>query len=110
MYKIKHNIYSAGFQKQQQKLLWVEVEINKEDFTKEEAMILPKGTGILTARGLCIQFSTSITGSTLSPPSISDNSAFSFLHPLPLDPVREMPEMKTISLLAFTAIWNLSPT
>lgn len=52
MYKIKHNIiYSAGFQKQQQKLLWVEVEINKEDFTKEEAMILPKGTGILTAKG-----------------------------------------------------------
>ena len=31
MYKIKHNIiYSAGFQERQQKLLWVEVEINKE--------------------------------------------------------------------------------
>lgn len=52
MYKIKHNIiYSAGFQERQQKLLWVEVEINKEDFTREEAMILPKGTGILTAKG-----------------------------------------------------------
>ena len=51
MYKIKHNIiYSVGFQKQQQKLLWVEVEINKDDFTREEAMILPKGTGILTAK------------------------------------------------------------
>ena len=51
MYKIKHTvIYSVGSQKQQQKLLWVEVEINKEDFIREEAMILPKGTGILTAK------------------------------------------------------------
>ena len=50
MYKIKHNIiYAVGFQKQQ-KLLWVEVEINKEDFTREEAMVLPKGTRILTAK------------------------------------------------------------
>lgn len=91
MYKIKHNIiYSAGFQKQQKLLLgWSR---NKQGrFHKRRSNDTAQGHWDSDSQGGTAFSSPSITGSTLSPPSISDNSAFSFLHPLPLDPVREMP-------------------